>query len=207
MSQRSLRIDRLIVIALALGLTALGLQAHEGEEHAGAAAEAESDTLMQELPAEKVDSLYADINIDFLTIRPILKQSCYDCHSTQTEYPWYHSLPIVKGFMDDHIKHGRGHLDMTNGFPFNEGKKDQMDLLADMKDEIKEGDMPILSYRLMHWGTLIEGKQQDSVFGWIDRTQAKLTAFGEQYPAFLKAQAALKTQGREESKDHDEDEL
>jgi len=203
MTLRTLKIDRLIAVALAIGLMALALKAHEGEEEVGAAVAAESDTLMQELPADKLDSLYTHINTDFQTIQPILRSSCYDCHSTQTDFPWYHALPIVKGFMDEHIEHGRGHLDMTNGFPFNDGKKDQMDLLEEMKDEIKEGDMPIFSYRLMHWGTLIEGKQQDSVFGWIDRTAAKLTSFGEQYPAYKEAQEKLKAEGR---KEHEEDE-
>ncbi len=203
MSARFFRIDRIIAVALAVGLTALGLHAHEGEEEEAAAVD--STAIIQQIPSDKLDSLYTDINADFQTVEPILRHSCYDCHSVETVYPWYHSLPLVKGFMDEHIEHGSRHLDMTKGFPFNDGKKNEIDLLDHMKDEIKDGDMPIFSYRLMHWGTLIEGKQQDSVFGWIDRTQAKLAAFGEEYPAYKEAQDQLKAKRGEEHEQGEDD--
>ena len=48
-------------------------------------------------------------------------------------------------------------------------------LIRDMTEkEIEEGDMPILSYRLTHWGLLIENKRQDSLFLWIDESIALL---------------------------------
>jgi hypothetical protein len=203
MSMHVFRIDRVIGAALAVGLLALGLHANEGEEAATPAID--STAIMQQVPSEALDSLYSGINADFQTVEPILRHSCYDCHSAETVFPWYHSLPLVKQFMDGHIEHGSRHLDMTKGFPFNDGKKNQVDLLKDMRDEIKDGDMPIFSYRLMHWGTLIKGKKQDSVFAWIDRTEAKLTAFGEEYPAFKAAQEQLKAKGKPRG-DRDEDE-
>lgn len=115
------------------------------------------------------DTLLNQINDNFRVIEPILKNSCYDCHSANTNYPWYHRLPIVGGMMDSHIKEGREHLDFTDGFPFG-GEVDQVELLREIREEIEDGKMPLLSYRLMHWGSKIEGAPQDSIFHWIDQT-------------------------------------
>ena len=115
------------------------------------------------------DSIYATINNNYQTVRYIFKNSCFDCHTDSTKYPWYHVLPFIGGVIDDDIEEAKTHLDMSNDFPFG-GHATQIDQLTEIREDIKEGKMPILSYRLTHWGLLIEGKKQDSVFQWIDES-------------------------------------
>ncbi len=160
---------------LLAGLLALPLLADDDEENEGsseAAAEA-----VAAMPDSVLDSIYAVINKEYQAdVQPIFKRSCYDCHSTETHYPWYHSLPLIKQMMDDHVEEGREHLDMTNGFPFK-GEDSQRELLENIKKEIEKGDMPLFSYRLMHWGLMIDGTRRDTVFKWID---GSLKLLGEQ---------------------------
>ncbi len=130
--------------------------------------------------ALKQDSVFALINESFESIKPIFEHSCFDCHTDATDYPWYHALPLIKGMMDDHIAEGREKLDMSNGFPFS-GKGNTLELLEEIKEEIENGDMPLLSYRLLHWGTLIGGDKRDSVFQWIDSSTNLLTSFYNRY--------------------------
>lgn len=115
------------------------------------------------------DSLYQVINASYLPLKPMLQYSCFDCHSRGTDLPWYHSLPIIGGMMDDHIKDGLKNLDLSADFPFT-GKENVTSLLKDIREEVEDGGMPILSYRLMHWGRLIEGEKRDSLFQWIDQS-------------------------------------
>lgn len=122
---------------------------------------------------ESVRLVYEAINADLNAIKPILERSCFDCHSRFTHYPWYHQLPLISSMLDDHIKEGREHLDMSDGFPFT-GNDPPDELLTDMKHEIEEGEMPLWSYRLVHWGISIEGERRDSVFAWIDSTLVRL---------------------------------
>ncbi len=126
------------------------------------------------------DSLYAIINKGFQKIKPMLEYSCYDCHSTQTKEPWYFNIPGVSSFIKSHIDEGLEHLDFTNGFPFKT-KESLLEILHEMKEEVEEGEMPLLSYRIMHWGRLIEGEQQDSLFQWIEKSEATLKAFCDRY--------------------------
>ena len=115
------------------------------------------------------DSVYATINNNYQTVRYIFRKSCFDCHSDSTKYPWYHVLPFIGGMIDDDIKEAKEHLNLSNDFPFS-GHATQIERLREIREEIADGDMPILSYRFMHWGRLIEGKRQDSLFLWIDES-------------------------------------
>ncbi len=158
---------RAITVSLAMIFFAATTSLHS--QSAGEANTAAVDSL-QQVNAMK-DSIFSNINQEYQAIKPILQKSCFDCHSQFTEYPWYHKLPIIGGMLDDHVKEGLEHLNLTNDFPFT-GKESLPELLEDMKEEIAEGEMPLWSYRLMHWGTLIEGAQRDSVLGWIDDASA-----------------------------------
>jgi hypothetical protein len=116
---------------------------------------------------EALDSVYTSISGTFLGIEPILKRSCYDCHSDATRYPWYHKIPGIRGMIDNDIREARKHLDLSAGFPLR-GHASQEEQLNAMRDEIESGGMPILSYRIMHWNSRIDGTAKDSVFQWID---------------------------------------
>lgn len=132
---------------------------------------------LQEVVA-KTDSMFSLINEMYQPVKPILERSCFDCHSNTTCYPWYHKLPLIEGMIDGHIEEGRKHLDMSDDFPFS-GKEHSLELLADIREEVEQDNMPIFSYRMLHWGKLIEGESRDSLFGWIDTTTIMLTDFYE----------------------------
>lgn len=126
-------------------------------------------TTPEETVSESIerDSRQTIINERFQDVIPIMEYSCFDCHSRSTDYPWYHAIPGIGAFMDGHIEEAREHLDMSNGFPFK-GYDSQAEALEEIREEIEEGEMPILSYRIMHWGRMVEGAKRDSVFAWID---------------------------------------
>jgi hypothetical protein len=124
--------------------------------------------------AAAIDTMNQRMNATFNMIEPMLKNSCYDCHSAQTDYPWYHSLPIVGDWMDGHIEEAREHLDFTDGFPLK-GKGSQLKLLSEIVEEVEGKHMPLTSYRLLHWGTAIEGPQLDTLKGWVNGYSTLIT--------------------------------
>ena len=42
-----------------------------------------------------------------------LQVSCYDCHSNNTQYPWYNKIQPVAWFLEDHIKEGKAELNFS----------------------------------------------------------------------------------------------
>lgn len=129
----------------------------------------------------EIAAAYSQIAVGYERLKPIFKDGCFDCHSDQTDYPWYHSLPVIKGWMDEHMAEARDELDFSPGFPFGGHHKRQADNLYKMKHEIEEGAMPLKSYRLMHWGAAPNSEEKDSIYAWVDRSLILLASHG-QYP-------------------------
>ena len=46
-------------------------------------------------------------------VSQILVTSCYDCHSNNTNYPWYNEITPVNFFLDNHVKDGKKHLNFS----------------------------------------------------------------------------------------------
>jgi hypothetical protein len=196
--RRSLRTRLFLIhfawVILSLQLSAGLLHAHGDEAHpapdsAAAVVIDSSDAIVQFKAA--LDSLYEEIAESYTSVEPMLKKSCYDCHSDQTNFPWYHSLPIVKQLIDTDITEAQEHLDFSEGFPFG-GHATQENQLREIREEVEHGGMPPASYRFMHWGRLIENEKQDTLFQWID---SSLSAIDQVYMIY----------GVPHSKDTDED--
>jgi len=164
------RLTQCLAAVLIAALPAVSILSDEGDnEEKGNAA----DTTLTETTQQIQDSVYTQINKDYQSVRHIFENSCFDCHSTFTKYPWYYKLPGIKGLIDDDIKEASKQMDLSNDFPFG-GKYPSTEILKDIKEEIENDDMPLFSYRMMHWGKLIEDKRRDSVFQWIDKSMELL---------------------------------
>ena len=129
----------------------------------------------------EIAAAYSEIGVGFERLKPIFKSGCFDCHSSETDFPWYHSLPIIEGWLDEHVAEARDELDMSNGFPFAGHSRRQADNLLKIKREIESGAMPLWSYRLMHWGAAPNTEEKDSIYAWVDRSLILLASHG-QYP-------------------------
>jgi hypothetical protein len=67
--------------------------------------------------------------------RALAVRACFDCHSNETEEPWYSNIAPVSWAVSDHVESGRGKLN------FSEFDRPQDD--ADKSVDVTEdGDMP-----------------------------------------------------------------
>ena len=170
-----MRLAKGIVVALtAAALPYVSILSHgdKHEEEKGETTQT-AETALDDSTTAVQDSLYAVINENYQIVRHIFEYSCFDCHSTFTIYPWYYEIPGIKGMIDEDMKEAKEHLDLSNDFPFG-GHESQMEQLKAIREEIEDDKMPLISYRMMHWGRLIEGARRDSVFEWINASMALL---------------------------------
>lgn len=137
---------------------------------------APSDTLPSS-ESETLDLIYLAIQKEFVVLQPVFKKGCFDCHTTRTEFPWYYKVPLVKGMIDDDITEAKKHMDMSDGFPFGGHGKPVDDLVA-IREEVQEGKMPPLSYRMMHWSAKPSENERDSIIAWVERSLVSLAAIG-----------------------------
>lgn len=110
-------------------------------------------------------------------VQQILKTSCYDCHSNNTNYPWYNNIQPVAWWLKDHIDEGKRELNFSEFASYRIGR--QYRKLEEINKEVKEGDMPLRSYTLIHTNAKLNEQQKLAVAGWITTLRDSIKA---QYP-------------------------
>jgi mono/diheme cytochrome c family protein len=111
-------------------------------------------------------------------VQQIFKTSCNDCHSNTTHYPWYSKIQPMAWFLDDHIVEGKKELNFSvfATYPaFRRYKK-----LKEIGKEVKDGDMPIFSYTLIHRDALLNDDQKLLIENWVANAVKEMEA---KYPA------------------------
>ncbi|MBI2280395.1 MAG: heme-binding domain-containing protein [Bacteroidetes bacterium] len=99
-------------------------------------------------------------------IQSILKTSCYDCHSNNTNYPWYNKTQPISWFMEHHIKKGKAELNFSEFGMYS--KRKQKNKLKAIVNQIKEGEMPLSSYTFIHSNAKLTEQQKKEIMNWIN---------------------------------------
>jgi len=77
-----------------------------------------------------------------------LETSCYDCHSNNTNYPWYSKVQPIRLLMDKHIREGKEELNFNEFDNYSDRMK--RNKKQSIGSQIEEGEMPLPSYLIMH---------------------------------------------------------
>lgn len=103
-------------------------------------------------------------------VKGILQESCFDCHSDVTRYPWYNNITPVNYWLADHIDHGKGHFDVSKWSAYSVKKKDhKLDELIEM---VEEKEMPLNSYTWTHSEAKLTDAQIKAVVDWAKDVRA-----------------------------------
>lgn len=118
------------------------------------------------------------------TVQQILKVACYDCHSNDTNYPWYINIQPVGWWMDSHIEDGKRHLNFSEFviMPPRKGKStqdQQLKKLEEIKEEMEDGEMPLTSYTLLHKDSRLTKEQKQMIYDWSDSARNQLSLLGK----------------------------
>ncbi|MBT0609027.1 heme-binding domain-containing protein [Aequorivita echinoideorum] len=81
-------------------------------------------------------------------VSAILRENCYDCHSNQTQYPWYAEIAPISFWLADHIAEGKEHFNVSEWKSYSLKKKEHK--LEELVEEVENGEMPLQSYTIIH---------------------------------------------------------
>lgn len=81
-------------------------------------------------------------------VASIMRKACFDCHSDETRWPWYASVPPVSLLVTHDVSKGRSHLNFSEWRSYN--PFDRADMLDEACKRVTSGEMPIWPYRLLH---------------------------------------------------------
>jgi len=100
------------------------------------------------------------------TVNKILRVACFDCHSNNTQYPWYTNIQPVGWWLANHIEEGKGELNFSNFVAYE--KDTQIKKLQAVKKSQKDGWMPLSSYTWIHTEAKLDAGQKKLLIDWAD---------------------------------------
>lgn len=102
-------------------------------------------------------------------IQKLLKNSCYDCHSNNTNYPWYNKIQPASWFLEHHIKEGKNELNFDEFGNYSLRK--QKSKLKSIVTQIEDRKMPLSSYTLIHKEAKLSDSERIKILEWITKKQ------------------------------------
>ena len=107
-------------------------------------------------------------------VSSILKKACYDCHSNNSQYPWYSNIQPVYWWLNDHIEEGKGHLNFDEYT--NKRLRYQYHKMEEVIEQVKEGEMPLNSYTWTHTDARLTSEEKAALTGWAQEVMNTLKA-------------------------------
>jgi len=98
-------------------------------------------------------------------VQQLLETSCYDCHSNNTNYPWYNKIQPVSWFLEHHIEEGKEELNFSD-FGSYSGRK-QKSKLKSVISQIEDDKMPMPSYTFMHADAKLSEADKKLLINWV----------------------------------------
>lgn len=134
-------------------------------------------------PAKNISTLKSPNDIAVLhnvspNVSAILNKACNDCHSNNTRYPWYNNIQPVAWWLDHHVQEGKGELNF-NEFATYPLRK-QYHKLEEMEEMVKEGEMPLRSYTLIHTEAKLTDQEKETLINWANSIRSEMKS---KYPA------------------------
>jgi hypothetical protein len=97
-------------------------------------------------------------------VKPILVKACNDCHSNNTTYPWYSNIQPVAWWLDDHIKEGKKHLNISEFASYS--LRRQYHKMEEVEEMVEKKEMPLESYTYIHKDADLTQEERNKVIAW-----------------------------------------
>ena len=118
------------------------------------------------------------VTIDFIAaanppapVAAALRAACYDCHSSETKWPWYAHIAPVSWLIVSDTTEGREHLNFSEwpAEPDRAAKKlDRVNEVLDYRE------MPPKKYTFIHADARLTETQRKEIMDWTEAAAAKL---------------------------------
>ena len=105
-------------------------------------------------------------------VRAIMERSCRDCHSNDTEWPWYSNVAPMSWALVSHVKDGRENFNYSQWSSYDADDQDR--LLGAMCNLTKRGRMPLPSYLLVNRDKKLSAAEVEAICAWSEKMRDTL---------------------------------
>ena len=118
-----------------------------------------------------VGPLLTSAVVDTETVR-ILQRSCQNCHSQNTDWPWYSYIAPVSWLIEKDVHQARSHMNLSGWGQYSLDEK--QDLLADLAAAVRSRQMPPPRYTLMHRSAKLSEPERERIYQWARGERRRL---------------------------------
>jgi hypothetical protein len=101
-----------------------------------------------------------------------LRAACFDCHSNETRWPWYTSVPLLSLLFEHDVSEGRAQLNFSTWKEYTTFER--TDLLDKVCEKAMKREMPLWQYRLLHRESQLTESSVAALCGWSRHEAARL---------------------------------
>ena len=99
-------------------------------------------------------------------VAALLKRSCFDCHSHETQWPWYSYVAPMSWLVARDVHTGREHLNFSQWKDYS--NDDMWKKLAGISDMVQQREMPLWFYLLLHSDAKLTDDEVSEIATWAD---------------------------------------
>lgn len=107
-------------------------------------------------------------------VKQSLRQACYDCHSSQTRWPWYTEIAPLSWFAYHDVSEGRRRLNFSSWGSYTDDPGTAAVKLEQISRFVASGDMAPWYYRWLHPEAHLDDAQREAIFRWVKSETAAL---------------------------------
>jgi hypothetical protein len=108
------------------------------------------------------------------SVAAVFTNSCVNCHSEKTEWPWYSHVAPISWMVESDVKHAREHLNLSQWDELQ--SIDKRTLLTAIAKEVERGDMPPRRYLVIHSKAKLSAEDSARVIEWTRAERHRLRA-------------------------------
>lgn len=111
----------------------------------------------------------AQIDPETLTL---VQRACQNCHSQNTEWPWYSHVAPVSWLLARDVQQARSHMNLSQWQDYS--TDDRLRLLSAIGSAVRNRAMPPQRYLLLHPEARLNVGEQQQIYRWTRNERSRL---------------------------------
>jgi len=127
--------------------------------------------LRSQLPPPPIKPLFEGAHIDEQTLA-LFRRGCQNCHSNNTQWPWYSRIPPASWMIEKDVNNARHHVNFSDWDSYR--PNEQEEFLARIGSAVRTGRMPLPRYTLLHREAVLTIVERERIYEWSKAEKKRL---------------------------------
>lgn len=104
-------------------------------------------------------------------VRAILRRACYDCHSSETVWPWYGRVAPVSWLLERDVREGRREVNFSIFDTYPEKRRQRK--WTEIPEQVEKSEMPPWFYVAIHPEARLSEADRAAIVRWARESAAR----------------------------------